>query len=308
MSISDGERISIRFTQALVGNVSGLNPPIGVHENLVSVASISTLNYYSSDYSASKMIDGSTSTYWRGTSAANWIQAKLSKKRMVNKLRLCLNASYSIKTFNFYGSDNASTWTQIGGTYTVGTPVSGSWYEFELENDSEYLYYRLETLTASSSRRIYVYEMQLYEVVPAGNEKGFVIAFDEYDFVPNGSLVRSTRKPTSMEIVDEYTIALIFDSGVTNSFRRAVGSITVSYDGKGSLIGMGGPVMAFDVSFTPESLLPKDNPNVSENISIADMSVSSSLISVFYTNTRKDEHISIASVVPEGTLTHIDDI
>ena len=309
MSIADGEKIVIKFTQALVGNVLGLNPPVASDVALsdLSEAVVTTLNQYSSSYPGSNVIDGNTGTRWRGTTSSNWLQVQLKEQKIIQKIRLYMG-SYYISSFRFYGSNDASTWTQLGGTYTGASTDTSQWYTYTIDNAVAYLYYKIETLSGYSSSRIYLYELEFYEKIPAGNEKKFSISFDEYNFVPGGSLVKSARSPVSMEIVDENTIALYFDSGTANSFRRAVGDIVVSYDGKGSLMGMGGPVMAFDVSFTPESLLPKDNPHVSENINIADMSVSSSLISVFYTNTKKDEHISITSVVPECTLTHIDDV
>lgn len=125
------------------------------------------------------------------------------------------------------------------------------------------------------------------------------------------ALVSPELHDIKLKIVEESDtniLLLHLAPGTKNSFRRAVGDITVSYDGKGSLMGMGGPVMAFDVSFTPEGLLRKDNPNVSENIRVADVSISSALKGIFYTDTKTDEHVDVAAVTIECALIHIDDI
>lgn len=308
MAIADGQKVCIKFTQALVGNVTGLNPPIGYKSALIDLknAAITTLNQYNTSYSGAKAVDSDVSTYWRGTTAVNWFRIQFPEAKVVTQLRLYL-ASYYIKTFTFSGSNDGETWTQIGGEYAAATSTTGQWYTFEIENDDAYLYYRIDTLTTYSSR-VYIYELELYETVAVGNETKFTVSFDEYNYVPGGSRSRVVRGVSQIGVVDANTIVLYFDSGTPNSIQRAVGDITVAYDGSGTLVGEGGPVAAFEHTFTPEGLDPKNNPHDAEHLEIADIVATGILKQIFYTNTSESEHIELSDISAVGVLTRIEDI
>lgn len=309
MAIADGEKIGVKFTQRLVGNVTGLNPPLGYKKAVIDLsdAIITTLNQYSTSYTGAKTVDGSTSTYWRGTTAVNWLQIQLAEAKAVTQLKLYLS-SYYIKTFTFSASNDGETWVQLGGTYTAASSTTAQWYTFAIENSDAYLYYRVDTLTAYSTSRIYIYELDLYEDAPVGNETKFTVSFDQYNFVPGGSLSKVTRAITKIEQVDDYTILLYFNLGNTKSIQRAVGDITVAYDGSGSLIGQGGPVLAFEQTFTPEGLDPKNNPNGIEHIEISDIVAAGSLIAIYYTPVYETEHLELSEITAVGVLTHVNDI
>lgn len=195
MSIADGRRIVIEFTQPLTCDVSGLNPPLGYKKAEIDLsdAVATSLNY--SSYPASYAIDGSISTYWRGTTAVNWLQVKLSKAKAVTQIKMYLG-SYYIKTFTFSGSNDGITWVQLG-SYTAANSTTAKWYTFDVENEDEYLYYKIDTLTTYSST-VYLYELQLLEDAPTGNETKFEVSFNEYDKVPGGTLSESTRRPESV--------------------------------------------------------------------------------------------------------------
>ena len=308
MPIADGRRIAIKFTQPLIGNVTGLNPPVGYKKSQLSLsqAKVTTLNQYSTSYTGAKAIDGSTSTYWRGTTAINWIQLQLPEPKAVTQLRMYLG-SYYIKTFTLSGSNDGSTWVQLGGEYTAASSTTAKWYTFDIENGAEYLYYRVDTLTAYSST-IYLYELQLYEDAPIGNEAKFTVSFDEYNFVPGGSTSRKTRVATAIEIVDSHTIALLFNSGCTNSIQRAAGDITVSYDGSGTLRGQGGPVLAFEKTFIPAGLDPKNNPHDVEHLELLSISANIVLSKIRYHYAYEVEHVELASMTATCSLIHVDDL
>lgn len=308
MSIADGRRIAIKFTQPLIGNVTGLNPPAGYKKSQLNLsqARVTTLNQYSTSYTGAKAIDGSTSTYWRGTTAVNWIQLQLPEPKAVTRLRMYLG-SYYIKTFTLSGSNDGSTWVQLGGEYTAASSTPAKWYTFDIENGVEYLYYRVDTLTTYSST-IYLYELQLYEDAPIGNEAKFTVSFDEYNFVPGGSTSRKTRVATAIEIVDSRTIALLFDSGCTNSIQRAAGDITVSYDGSGTLMGQGGPVLAFEQLFTPVGLDPKNNPQDAEHLEVSSILADAKLTRITYFSTQTDEHVVVGNITSTCSIISIDDI
>lgn len=99
---------------------------------------------------------------------------------------------------------------------------------------------------------------------------------------------------------------LTFPSGNVNSFRNAVGDITLTYDGAGELEGEGGPVQEFEETFTPVDLIPKHNPNDVEHIEL-NLIAAGTLTRIYYTDAQEREHISLA-VSASGVLTHVDDL
>lgn len=108
---------------------------------------------------------------------------------------------------------------------------------------------------------------------------------------------------------DVNCIFLTFDPDNTKSIQRAAGDITVAYDGSGSLIGEGGPVLAFEHTFTPEGLDPKNNPNDAEHIEIADIVATGGLLQIYYTDVANGgEHITLSNISAVGSLTRIEDI
>ena len=107
---------------------------------------------------------------------------------------------------------------------------------------------------------------------------------------------------------DASVIVLTFDSGTPNSIQRAAGDITVTYDGSGTLVGEGGPVAAFEHTFTPVGLDHKDNPTWSEHVEIANIVSTGTLTRIYYTNTSESEHIDLTNISAVGVLTRIDDI
>lgn len=307
MSIADGLKVGIKFTEQLVGNVTGRNPPSEYKKSKLDLvgAIFSSLNQYSASYPIAKAFDGNVSTYWRGTTQVNWIQVQLPEAKVVTQIKMYLG-SYYIKTFTFSGSNDGETWVQLGGEYTAASSTTAKWYTFEIENANAYLYYKVDTLTAYNASRMYLYELEFYEDVGIGNETKFSISFEEYTFVPGGTLVKTTRPAETIEQVDAYTILLIFNPGNLNSIQRAVGEITIAYDGSGTLTGLGGPVLAFEKTFLPVDLDPKNNPNNEEHIEI-DVGAVCDLKRVYYSDFGSNEHIDI-NVVAVGAVIKIDDI
>lgn len=95
-----------------------------------------------------------------------------------------------------------------------------------------------------------------------------------------------------------------------NRFHNVAGDLTVSYDGSGGLIGVGGAVAAFSVSFTPQDLTAKPHQNEQEHIEITNISANGTLKRIYYTDTAEQDqgHIEIVGISAVGTLTHINDI
>lgn len=106
---------------------------------------------------------------------------------------------------------------------------------------------------------------------------------------------------------DDHVLLLEFGKGNVRSIQNAAGDIDIAYAG-GTLLGLGGAVAPFEVSFTPEGLLAKNNPNDCEHIEILSVNVSSNLKRIRYSSTLESEHINIGNVEVVSKLTNINDI
>lgn len=298
---ADGRYIGIKFTEEITTNLAA---SIGYAYETI-VGTVTTLNYYSSSYPASNLNDGSTEGYWRGTTAVNWIKVQYSTAKVARGFRWYIpNASYYPITFTISGSNDDSVWTQLGDTFT-GTSTTG-WQEFTFANTTAYLYYRIDILTASSSR-IYISELELQSAY--GNERAFTVTGQEYNYVPNGTLETVEYSVASVTVHPIEENALLLVIVANDRFESVVGDLTVAYDAtKGTLAGLGGPVESFSVSFTPEDLVAKPHQNDQENIEISAIVATGTLTQVYYTGTKEDENIEIAGITATGILTHVDDI
>ena len=303
---TEGTEVALRFSQPLVGDITGYDTPVEYVQRSIdlSEATITALNYYSSSNSPAKVSDGSTSTYWRGTTAVNWLKFQLPESKVITSIRMYLG-SYYIQTFTMSGSNDGETWTQLGGEYTAASSSAAQWYDISIDNNESYLYYRIDTLTAYSSR-IYLYEVELCETVPIGNETRITVTGQTYEYVPDGELESASRTVTAVsKSSDDTVIYLKFADGNIKSLRNMVGNVSIAYSG-GTLRGIGGPVADFVFEFTPTDLAPKNHPNANEHIE-SEVEVNAALTTVYYTDTYEPEHIE-AVVAPVGNLISIDDI
>lgn len=304
---AEGTEVALRFSQSLIGDITGYETPVEYVQRSIdlSQATITALNYYSSSNSPAKVSDGSTSTYWRGTTAVNWLQFQLPESKVITSVRMYMG-SYYIQTFTVSGSNDGETWTQLGGEYTAASSSTSQWYDISIDNNESYLYYRIDTLTTYSSR-IYLYEVELCETVPIGNETRISVTGQTYEYVPDGELESAsyTVIAVSEDSDDNTVIHLKFDAGNIKSLRNTVGNVAIAYSG-GTLRGIGGPIADFVFEFTPTGLAPKYHPNATEHIE-SEVEVNAALTMVYYTDTYEPEHIE-AVVAPVGNLISIDDI
>lgn len=107
---------------------------------------------------------------------------------------------------------------------------------------------------------------------------------------------------------DTTRIVLLFPSGTPNSIQRAVGDVTIAYDGSGTLTGQGGPVLAFEQKFTPKNLDPKNNPYKEEHIELSNIQATSNLKRIYHSDSFEPEHIDITSITGVCALISINDI
>ena len=310
MAVEEGRHIAIRFSEKLTGDVTGVTPfPAGYKRQPIDLtnATATALNQYSNSYQPAYAIDGNTGNCWRGTTQVNWLAVQLPEAKAVTGLRLLLG-SYYINTFIFSGSHDGVTWEQIGGTYTAANTTTQQWYEFEFGNGTAYSHYRIDTISTYSSSRVYVYELELMESVPVGNESKFTVTVPVYDRVPDGTIYNMVVPVESVSQDDslgDKVLILNFPAGNMESIRNAAGPITVAYE-PGSLAGIGGPVEAFVQTFAPTGLQPKNNPNGVEHVELSVQAVGI-LKTTTYHDTHGPEHIEVI-VAATGALIHIDDI
>lgn len=105
---------------------------------------------------------------------------------------------------------------------------------------------------------------------------------------------------------DDKTLVFEFGRGNVNNLQNAVDAVSIKY-ADGTLAGYGGQVDAFEFSFMPENLAPKNHPAFYEHVELPDISVSATLTGVDYITQKHIEHVNIsASVV--GVLTNIADL
>ena len=304
---AEGTEVALRFSQSLVGDITGYETPVAYIQKSIdlSSATITALNSYSATNNSAKVADGDTSTYWRGTTAVNWIKFQLVEAKTITSVRMYMG-SYYIQTFTVSGSNDGETWTQLGGEYTAATSSTSKWYDISIENTEPYLYYRIDTLTTYSST-VYLYEVELCETVPIGNETRFSVTGQTYDYVPDGELESTSHivLEVSEDPDDDAVIRLKFADGNIKSLRNAVGNVAIAYSG-GTLRGLGGPVADFIFEFAPAGLEPKHHPNVSDHVE-TEVGVDATLTRVYYTDLSESEHIE-AVVALIGNLIHVDDI
>lgn len=109
------------------------------------------------------------------------------------------------------------------------------------------------------------------------------------------------------DMVDTYSI--ILNMVPKKRFCSSAGQISIAYNAEiGNLAGIGGPVDNFNVTFSPEDLIPKPHQNPQEHLEITNITADGDLIRIYYTNTKCDEHLEIANITAVGALTNIDDI
>ena len=216
MAKGDGEKIAIRFTLPLIGDVSGITPvPLGYKHEKAKPDAVTALNQYSTSYPPEKAVDGSIDTYWHGTTTDDWFTAYFDEPIVLSRLRVYFKTN-PIRSFTLFGSDDGETFTQIGGTYNVSSSSTGAgWYEYDIENSTAYHYYKIATYSYYVDV-LYLYEIEYYHLVPTGNETKFTVSFPEYTFVPGGTLKTVQREVSS---VGTYT-ALNIDVDISDVFTE----------------------------------------------------------------------------------------
>ena len=118
-----------------------------------------------------------------------------------------------------------------------------------------------------TAAQIYVEFTQVVHEIDLPDMQAFSIVGKEIDPMYAGATAKETvYKVASVELSeDKKTIKLTMN----DSFRNAIGEITVSYDSsRGYMAGNGGVVESFSKTFIPTDLKPLYNPGTIENIKV----------------------------------------
>ena len=123
---------------------------------------VSYSSQYSTSYPASNAFDGSTSSYWRTVASPSYPQSIVVELDSIYRLlRFRLypgTSSYRPASFKLLGSYDGELFDEI---YSGTCSSLADFVEFELPNESQYKYAKIE-FTGASTSRLYVYEFELY--------------------------------------------------------------------------------------------------------------------------------------------------
>lgn len=200
MSKQDGQYVVVKFTQDLIGDVSGYDPLAGYEKanvNTITTITATSSSDSSTSYSADKAIDGDTTTCWRpGVSASSYIVLNLGTTQVITGLRMYMHSIYYWKDFTISGSNDNIDYTAIA---TLTETAGGAWKEYAISNTNSYLYYKVAVNTSNSSVYTYLYEIELLYDKPTGNEKAFTVTGQEYKWVPDGPLEDKIKTVKAVE-------------------------------------------------------------------------------------------------------------
>ena len=305
----DGAKIKITFDKALVGDVTGLNPVLSY--TYQKITGTVTGSHAYSGYPVTNAADGLTTTFWfiSGFVAGEWFKVQYPVAKAFPKWRMYLTSSglYRPLSVIFQGSNDGTSWVDLSTVSVPAPQGTAGWVEFDTNNTTPYLYYRIYMNTSNNSS-LQIEEIQFADR-PTGNESHFTITVPEYDYVPNGVLHDVVKAVSSISQGDN-SKEIVLEMMPLERFESAGGDITVAYDGLGTLAGSTGNVEAFSQTFVPQGLVPKPDQNIQEHIEISSITATGINTKVYYINTAEQEqgHVEVISISATGILTHVNDI
>lgn len=122
-----------------------------------------TRSMISMPVSESYLIDGITaygSAYFgSGTSDGDWFYFNFGSSKIIDEVKWYQQTSHSHGTWKIQGSSDASSWTDIGTSFTLGGSTAHTITEIN-GNTTAYQYYRFYLITGPVSSFPYLYEIE----------------------------------------------------------------------------------------------------------------------------------------------------
>lgn len=315
MSKSEGKKIAVKFSEKLIGDITGLSPvPVNGYEDVIEKNGVATAyNYYSSAYLPEKAFDNNESSMWYTRAPIeNWIQIEFEVPRQIYKFRWKPYSSYAPKDFEVLGSNDGMSFESL----YVGTSDKVSvWTNFfEFTGLGEYKFYRWRIISAHGSY-LYIYEIEPVYKKPIGNEFAFSVTgmeplYINYPDETLGPLIERSLNVKSIEQHPTEKNAVVITMKDVEEFKNIEGTITLNYNASFSnLSGLGGPVSSFNKSFLPTDLIRKPNPKLTEHITTSIKDYDLDLVPIYHKEAYSDpETISTSITNYQINLISIDEI
>lgn len=110
----------------------------------------------------SLLIDGNTSgagSYLNGTPDGEWIRFDFATAKIIDEAKFYQSNSASHGTWKFQGSPDASSWTDVGTSFTLGGTTTQTITELS-GNTADYRYYRMIKVSGTTNGGPWTYEME----------------------------------------------------------------------------------------------------------------------------------------------------
>lgn len=295
MSKSEGRKIALKFTDTVVGDLALLRHlPLGATGTPIKVNGYpSHSSIYDSRYPSVRAFDGNTNTEWyTRNSPPQWVRNRLLRPTYAAGFRWYVSGSHKPNDFYVEGTMDGVNWDLL---YEGNSPNVNGWHEFYFPQGDYYNEYRW-TITRYHGSYVQIYEIELIEKTDFAID---VTGFQRFLAFSESELTRYPIVGIEKHPVAENTILLTFHEDFT--FRNVDGPLTVKYDAsKGNLIGFGGAVENFEVSFQPIDLVRRPKPHVVETIIVTQQS-QVDLVKMSYHN-RFSEHGTLTISFAEATV------
>ena len=263
MSKSEGKKIAIKFSDKVMGNLTILPKLPFTVGNFINLFGYYSASSTYSSYSPSNAFDGSTSSMWyTRTSGEQWIQVSTVRPIRLGGFRWYIGSSHRPKDFKVQGSNDGVNWVDI---YNSTNEDTTGWKEYYWDYGEAYLYHRW-TITSRYSSYIYIYGIEAF----VHDQKAIMVIGQQRDYV-GGELKEIDYAIKSIEHhpTEENTLLISLHDNYQEAFDEVEGPVIIEYNGQlGNLIGYGGAVEDFIVSFYPTELVPSSNPGIEERLAV----------------------------------------
>ena len=278
MSKSEGKKIAIKFSDRVMGNLDMLPKLPLITGKFTSLKGYFSSSSTYSTYYPSNAFDGSTSTMWyTRTSGEQWIQVSTVRPIRLGGFRWYVGSSYRPKEFKVYGSNDGINWVEL---YSGVSDDTAGRKEYFWQYGDAFLYHRW-TIISRYSSYIYLYEIEAF----VHDQKAIRVTGLQRDYV-RGDLKEIDYAIKSIEHhpTEENTILITLHDNYQEAFDEVEGLLTIEYKGQlGNLIGYGGALEDFIVSFSPIDLLQSPNPGIEERLTVS-ANTTSILVPITYHN------------------------